>query len=64
MKVNSDSVGEIVDVGIDEIFKNVIDNFGIESGDISPMQKVELDRIRDQLVEMVENWITSRLRGE
>jgi len=53
-------VSETVNEGIEGIFRNLIDNYGIESGDITPMQQVSLDEVQNRLTELCEGWVISR----
>lgn len=53
-------VSEIVTEGVDEIFRKVINAYGIESGDVSLGQQCVIDEAIGKLTDVVERWVISR----
>jgi hypothetical protein len=53
-------IENIVEEGITEISYKLLKQFNIESGDIAPMQQIELDNAKEKLRICLEEWINSR----
>ena len=53
------SVSSKVDEGIDQIFATVHQLAHTESGDIDPMQVVELDQIKEQLSALITDQVAA-----
>jgi len=45
----------------DDFYAEVLDEFHIESGDVSPSHAQRLDEVEDEMVEVLTNWVLSRL---
>lgn len=55
--MSTDSVKDIVDVGIDDMFSKVVNEYDLEFGDISPDQAFELDNIKEKLAELLCDFV-------
>jgi len=48
----------------EEFYSKVLDEFDIESGDISPNHAQRLDDVEDEMVEILSDWIIWRMRNK
>ncbi len=45
----------------DEFYQRVLEEFDVDSGDISPAQAQRLDEVEDKMVEILTDWIFTRI---
>ncbi len=44
-----------------DFYEKVLDEFEVESGDVSPGVAQRLDEVEDELVEVLADWISTRI---
>lgn len=49
----------IVNEAIDSLFENIVEIYGLKSGDIEPMEHQRLAKLQDELVEIIINFINA-----
>ena len=59
--MSTDSVNDIVEVGVDEMFSKVVNEYDLEFGDISPDQAFQLDKIKEDLAELLCDFVHQNL---
>lgn len=47
----------IVEQGFDKIYRSILDEYKIGSGDVPPDLAIQLDAIQDSFVKLVEAWV-------
>lgn len=51
--MTKEQLKELVDDKIDDVFVEYFDSMDIQSGDITPLQTIELDKLEDELVNFI-----------
>ena len=57
MEEQKQIIGNIVDNSIEDIFKKVVEQFKLESGDFSPEETERLEEITDNLKTLLNEYV-------
>jgi len=47
----------------DEFYESLLDEFDLESGDISPGHAQRLDEVENEMIEVITDWVSWRLEN-
>ena len=63
-EAHADKIDEIIKSKLQEAYGEILDEHGIQSGDITPMRLMEMDEAEDEVVQQAYEWVKSRVEQE
>lgn len=60
----TNTVKNVVDNGVDSMFNDLVKEYNLKHGDITPHQVIELDKLKNNLMELLNDWVYDNLPVE
>lgn len=61
--IYDEDINQIVDEGIDEIFKELVAKYEVQHGDIDPIETFELENLTIKLRRIAVNFVRNNTEG-
>ncbi len=59
-EINTEVISKIVEDGLNQIYKDILDAHGYESGDCPPEVQIPLDKVEREFTSLLQEWMVWR----